>query len=159
MNRCTTRSDNVRKSAIIVAETARSARRSPTDMPMPAVTHMRAAVVNPETPYFDRKMVPAPIKPIPGIICAAIRAGSPTPNSVTLSYESTAKRQLPMLMSEKVRILGSLPAISRSTPIRTPRRAATSSGVLKPFWTWWSNESIILVCYHRAGLVIRSIRN
>ena len=113
--------------AIIVAELAKSTLSSPTAMPIPAVTHMSAAVVNPDTPCFERKIVPAPRKPIPGIIWAAIRLGSPMWYSWKVSSESTAKRQLPVAIRAKVRMLGSLPAISRSTPIRAPRKAAIKS--------------------------------
>ena len=45
-----------------VADIPRCARPSPTAMPMPAVIHINAAVVNPETPCFERKIVPAPRK-------------------------------------------------------------------------------------------------
>ncbi len=123
----------MRKSAKRVAETARSERLSPTAMPIPAVTHIKAAVVNPDTPCFERKIVPAPMKPIPGMICAAIREGSPIPNSDKLCHDSMANRQLPMLISEKVRMLGSLPAISRSIPMSTPSTAESNRGPLNGF--------------------------
>lgn len=112
---------------MIVAEVARSVRLNPTAMPTPAVTHISAAVVKPDTPYLPRKIVPAPRNPIPGIICAAMRPGSPIWYSLKVSNERMAKRQLPRAISEKVRMLGSFPASSRSTPIRAPRNAAMKS--------------------------------
>ena len=114
-----------------VPEIAKSVRCKPTAIPMPAVIHKRAAVVKPDTPYLERKIVPAPIKPMPGIICAAIRAGSPIPYCSNELEETSAKRQLPMLISANVRMLGSFPAISRSTPISTPRKAAVKREMLK----------------------------
>ena len=37
---------------------------------------MEAAVVSPETMFWRTKITPAPMKPIPETICAAMREGS-----------------------------------------------------------------------------------
>ena len=46
-------------------------------MPMAATSHTAAAVVRPEILLPSRKIAPAPKKPTPDTICAAIRPGSP----------------------------------------------------------------------------------
>lgn len=128
--------------AIKVAERARSTLSSPTAIPIPAVTHIRAAVVKPETPYLERKIVPAPRKPIPGIICAAIREGSPILKVFNDCQERRANIQLPRLIRANVLILGSLPASSLSMPIIAPKTAAIISGRLKPLASSWKNSVI-----------------
>ena len=45
-------------------------------MPIPAATKMVAAEVNPDTDPLSCRIEPAPIKPMPGMICAAMRVGS-----------------------------------------------------------------------------------
>ena len=50
---------------------------TPTAMPMTAVTKMQAAVVMPETPSAVLMISPAPMKPMPVRIWAAMRPGSP----------------------------------------------------------------------------------
>ncbi len=50
---------------------------APTAMPMLAITKMVAALVMPSTAPRSRITTPAPMKPMPGIICAAMRVWSP----------------------------------------------------------------------------------
>ena len=47
----------------------------PAAMPIPATDHRLAAVVSPRIWPRDWRIVPAPMKPIPDTICAAIRVG------------------------------------------------------------------------------------
>jgi len=73
--------------------TSDESRYSPEPKPIPtaAVTHKVAAVVNPftENPFF--KIVPAPRKPIPETICAAILPGSPPLPANTVTDNSVRK--------------------------------------------------------------------
>jgi XTP/dITP diphosphohydrolase len=96
-------------------------------MPMPAVTHISAAVVSPEIPFVERKIAPAPRKPIPVTTCDAILPGSAPPAIYEASIETIENMQLPRLISAKVRRLGSFPDISLSNPIIAPRPDAATS--------------------------------
>ena len=69
-------------------------------MPIAAVAHKPAAVVNPITPDDWRKITPAPIKPIPIAMAIIIREGSKLipvlpKKELNNSKEIMVKRQVP----------------------------------------------------------------
>src|SRR3954466_9753848 len=103
-------------------------------MPIPATSQSVAAVVRPRTDSPWRMMAPAPRKPIPLTICAAIRVGSvrtSTPPLVTNSLnpyaETSVKSAEPTETTRCVRNPACRSRSSRSRPTAPPRRAATRS--------------------------------
>src|SRR6266705_506999 len=71
------------------------------------------------------RMVPAPMKPMPGRIWAATRAGSP--RVAAMWRESTVKNVAPVQMRMLVRRPAGLPLSSRSRPIAPPNTTASRS--------------------------------
>src|SRR5688572_20702731 len=103
-------------------------------MPMPATSQSVAAVVRPRTVRPWRMMAPAPRKPIPVTICAAMRVGSnmiPSRweklQSVHAYAETRKKSAEPSETSRCVRSPASRSRSSRSRPIAPPSAAATNS--------------------------------
>src|SRR4051794_8490787 len=103
-------------------------------MPMPATTHRLPAVVRPRTERPSRMIAPAPRKPIPVTICAAIRVGSALMTASPLARnswnpyaETIVKSAEPSATSRCVRIPASRSRSSRSTPTAPPSAAATAS--------------------------------
>src|ERR671924_224197 len=103
-------------------------------MPIAATTQSVAAVVRPRTARPCRMIAPAPRKPIPVTICAAIRVGSarttaaPEARKAWNPYaETIVKRADPSATSRCVRRPASRSRSSRSTPIRPPSMAASAS--------------------------------
>lgn len=94
-------------------------------MPTPAAYQMLAAVVTFVTFRLlsDFRMIPAPKKPMPDTICAAIRLGSP------LLSELDKKANIidPDITSVCVLIPAGFPLSSRSAPISSPQTTATVS--------------------------------
>src|SRR5215831_16203582 len=72
-------------------------------MPMEATTKIVAAVVSPVTLPFSWRIDPAPMKPMPGMIWAAIRVRSPRPNSEARSKERIVNMAAPKQMNMLVR--------------------------------------------------------
>src|SRR5439155_742223 len=68
---------------IAVAKAATKYIPDPSAIPTPATTQIVAAVVSPSTNPCECKTAPAPRKPIPEMIWAAIRVGSPPSNCAT----------------------------------------------------------------------------
>src|SRR5581483_7971312 len=108
-------------------------------MPIAATTQSVAAVVRPRTDRPSRMIAPAPRKPIPVTICAAIREGSArttlpplTRNSWKPYAETIVKSAEPSETSRCVRTPASRSRSSRSKPISAPsthakaRRASAS---------------------------------
>src|SRR5581483_1727732 len=102
-------------------------------MPIAPTTHSVAAVVNPRTDSPSRMIAPAPRKPMPVTICAAIRVGSvrtTLPPLVRKSWkpyaETIVKSAAPSETRRCVRTPASRSRISRSTPTAAPRPAARS---------------------------------
>src|SRR3954453_23886595 len=100
-------------------------------MPIAATTQRVAAVVSPRTEGPWRMIAPAPRKPMPVTICAAIRVGSARTtdwpearNSWNPYAETIVKRADPTETSRWVRRPASRSRSSRSTPIRPPSTAA-----------------------------------
>src|SRR5689334_5077458 len=97
-------------------------------MPIAAATQSVAAVVRPRTDSPWRMIAPAPRKPIPVTICAAIRVGSTrTPQSANPYAETRVKSADPTHTSRWVRSPACRSRSSRSSPIRPPSAAATKS--------------------------------
>src|ERR671928_148796 len=103
-------------------------------MPIAAATHSVAAVVRPRTERPWRMIAPAPRKPIPVTICAAIRVGSaritlvPEVRNAWKPYaETIVKSAEPSETSRCVRRPASRSRSSRSSPIAAPRAAASAS--------------------------------
>src|SRR3954471_5146573 len=101
-------------------------------MPIPATSQSVAAVVRPRTDNPWRMMAPAPRKPIPLTICAAIRVGSvrtSTPPLVTNSLnpyaETSVKSADPTQTTRCVRNPACRSRSSRSRPMAPPSAAAT----------------------------------
>src|SRR6476661_5296489 len=119
------------KSVVIAAGPYQPA---PEAIPIAATTHSVAAVVSPRTEKPCRMIAPAPRKPTPVTICAAIRVGSvrtmfppPTRNSWKPYAETSVKRQEPTETSRCVRKPASRSRSSRSRPTAPPRPAATTT--------------------------------
>ncbi|MNL64474.1 hypothetical protein D3C87_1886920 [compost metagenome] len=87
-------------------------------MPIPtaAVTHTIAAVVIPTTRLFSRKMIPAPMKPMPVTMLAAIR-----PASELILMERIVNSVDPIAIRMSVRNPADLLRYSRSAPMIPPR--------------------------------------
>src|SRR6266540_7497783 len=103
-------------------------------MPIAATTHRLAAVVRPRTERPWRMIAPAPRKPIPVTICAAILVGSmrttfaPEFRKSWNPYAPTIVNSAePSATSRWVRRPASRSRSSRSTPIRPPSSAASAS--------------------------------
>src|ERR671934_1696890 len=103
-------------------------------IPIAATTHSVAAVVSPRTDSPWRMIAPAPRKPIPVTICAAIRVGSarttldPEARNAWKPYaETIVKSAEPSETSRCVRRPASRSLISRSSPIAAPSAAASAS--------------------------------
>src|SRR5438128_3700536 len=103
-------------------------------MPIAATTHSVAAVVSPRTERPCRMIAPAPRKPMPVTICAAMRVGSarttlePDSRKASKPYAPTiVKSAEPSATSRCVRSPASRSRSSRSTPIKPPSTAASAS--------------------------------
>src|SRR5919198_2782871 len=103
-------------------------------MPIAAATHSVAAVVSPRTEMPWRMIAPAPRKPIPVTICAAIRVGSARTtwsplvrNSRKPYAETIVNSAEPRHTSMCVRNPASRSRSSRSKPIAPPSAAARAS--------------------------------
>src|SRR5437588_2070374 len=90
---------------------------------MEATTNKVAAVVSPVTPPLECRIDPAPIKPIPGMICAAIRALSP---GGAISAESMVNIAAPKQINMLVRRPAGRCFSSRSRPMMPPSAAASN---------------------------------
>jgi hypothetical protein len=112
--------------------------RKPTATPMAATTQIVAAVVRPVTCSPSRMMAPAPRKPMPETIWAAMRVMS-APEAAASSREMIANRQDPRQIRMLVRRPAALSLSSRSRPMEAPRARATerlskswANGVMAP---------------------------
>ena len=100
--------------------------------PTAATTHTPAAVVSPCTASRRTKMRPAPMKPMPETIWAAIRDGSSTTRSRLMMsqkpyFEISMKSAEPRPTRVWVRIPAALLRHSRSTPMRAESTKASAS--------------------------------
>src|SRR5262249_43270544 len=99
---------------------------APTAIPIAATSQRVAAVVRPRTESPWRMMAPAPRKPIPVTICAAIRVGSTLiPQSLKPYADTSVNSADPTHTSRWVRSPAWRSRISRSSPIAAPSAAAT----------------------------------
>src|SRR5436189_1859506 len=103
-------------------------------MPIAATSQRVAAVVSPRTERPWRMIAPAPRKPIPLTICAAIRVGSirayawPAATKSLKPYaETSVKSAEPRQTTRCVRSPAPRSRSSRSMPIAPPSTAATDS--------------------------------
>src|SRR6478609_3175187 len=103
-------------------------------MPIAATTQRVAAVVSPRTDSPERMIAPAPRKPMPVTICAAIRDGSvrtmfpPLVRNSWNPYADTIVNSAePSETSRCVRIPASRSRSSRSNPITAPSPQANRS--------------------------------
>src|SRR5439155_11947704 len=103
-------------------------------IPIAATTQSVAAVVRPRMERPSRMIAPAPRKPIPVTICAAMRVGSARttfPPFVRNSWKPYAETIVnsaePSETSRCVRIPASRSRTSRSAPIAAPSKAAIAS--------------------------------
>ena len=99
----------------------------PQAMPTEATTKSVAAVVSPLTLPLACRMDPAPMKPMPGMICAAMRVWSPMPHSAARSLERTVNMAEPKQINILVRRPAGRRLIARSSPMMPPRTAASVS--------------------------------
>src|SRR5262249_1716993 len=90
----------------------------------PAVAQMVAAVVIPMTAEGSRTIDPAPRKPTPVTIWAAMRAGSLLASAGLT--EAMVKMAAPTQMSTRVRRPAGFSLRSRSAPTMAPQRKATA---------------------------------
>jgi hypothetical protein len=90
--------------------------------PMAAVTQRLEAVVMPFTLSFSAQIVPAPMKPIPATMPAAILA-----RSIAKLMETVVNRHEPSKTGMWVRQPTGLQAISRSMPTNAPNSTAKSN--------------------------------
>src|SRR5438094_1539313 len=102
-------------------------------MPIAATTQSVAAVVRPRTDSPSRMIAPAPRKPMPVTICAAMRVGSarttdpPCVRNAWKPYaETIVKSAEPSETSRCVRIPASRSRSSRSKPTAAPSPPATA---------------------------------
>src|SRR5437763_7452461 len=102
-------------------------------MPIAATTHSVAAVVSPRTDRPSRMIAPAPRKPMPVTICAAIRVGSARTteppfvrNSWKPKAETIVNSAEPSDTNKWVRIPASRSRSSRSKPTAAPSPPATA---------------------------------
>src|SRR5690606_3817064 len=109
---------------------------APHAMPIAAVIHTEAAVVRPLTASFLTKMTPAPRKPIPATICAAMREGSRVTSGPRIAWKPYAETRVNMAEPRPTSVWVRNPALfnrrERSTPIATEStkaRARSSSSV------------------------------
>src|SRR3954469_15373594 len=97
-------------------------------MPIAATSHSVAAVVSPRTERPCRMIAPAPRKPIPVTIWAAMRVGSTrTPKFAKPYAETSVNNADPTETTRCVRSPACRSRSSRSKPIAPPRSAATRS--------------------------------
>src|SRR5436305_7955090 len=103
-------------------------------MPIAATTQRLAAVVSPRIDKPSRMIAPAPRKPMPVTICAAIRVGSARTTDAPLARnswkpyaETIVKSADPSDTSRCVRMPASRSRSSRSKPISPPSAQAKSS--------------------------------
>src|SRR5467141_2566719 len=97
----------------------------PTTIPIAATTQMVAAVVKPLTSDPVRRMAPAPRKPTPVTICAAMRVGS-TRLPKMGSRPTVVNRHAPTPTSAIVRMPAGWPWYSRSEPMKIARMRVTT---------------------------------
>src|SRR5829696_4403090 len=114
-----------------VAETAARNMPPPTASPTAATAQMLAAVVSPLTTSLRKMIVPAPMKPMPLATWAATREGSRmTWRSLRMSenpkIDTTMKRADPSETRAWVLIPAAHSNLSRSSPTRQPKTAATT---------------------------------
>src|SRR4051794_6277836 len=96
-------------------------------MPIAATSHSVAAVVSPRTERPCRMIAPAPRKPIPVTIWAAMRVGSTrTPKFAKPYAETSVNNADPSETTRCVRSPACRSRSSRSSPIAPPRAAATN---------------------------------
>src|SRR6266576_4727667 len=97
-------------------------------MPIAATSQSDAAVVSPRTERPWRMIAPAPRKPIPVTICAAMRVGSTLAPKLLKPYaETSVKSAEPTETTRCVRSPACRSRSSRSSPIAPPSAAATKS--------------------------------
>src|SRR5689334_18796102 len=103
-------------------------------MPIAATTHSVAAVVSPRTDSPSRMIAPAPRKPMPVTIWAAIRVGSARTTAPPLARnswkpkaETIVKSAEPIDTRRWVRMPASRSRSSRSNPITAPSAPASAS--------------------------------
>src|SRR6266550_1516688 len=95
-------------------------------MPIAATSQSDAAVVSPRTERPWRMIAPAPRKPIPVTICAAMRVGSTLAPKLLKPYaETSVKSAEPTQTTRCVRSPACRSRSSRSSPMAPPRAAAT----------------------------------
>src|SRR5579864_3946117 len=95
-------------------------------MPSDAATQIVDAVVSPRTSSPWRRMLPAPRKPTPVTICAAIRVGSTDLGKSGIN-PSPVNMHEPALISANVRSPAGCPRNSRSAPMQRPSNSATET--------------------------------
>src|SRR6185437_2027582 len=100
-------------------------------MPIAAVTQIVADVVRPWTSALPRRMAPAPRKPMPVTICAAIRSEVPPPFAKAI--ETIVNSAEPRPISVIVRRPAGLWWYSRSRPSAALSPAASSSRITRTF--------------------------
>ena len=121
------------KTMSTVVTTATNQAPAPAAMPTPAVAQRLAAVVRPRTDVPYLRIAPAPRKPMPETIWAAIREGSVgiepfgAGGASKKKIERTVKAADPSETSRCVRIPAGWAWISRSRPIAAPRTEATTN--------------------------------
>src|SRR2546430_16526312 len=98
----------------------------PTAIPSEATTQIIAAVVRPRTSSPCLRMLPAPRKPTPVTIWAAIRVGSTVLPKIGIRPSPVNKHE-PAPMSAIVRIPAAWPLIERSVPSGRPITSATKT--------------------------------
>src|SRR5579864_153420 len=96
-------------------------------MPMDATTKMVAAVVRPVTPPVRAWIIePAPMKPMPGMICEAMRVPSPLPSLPASCMERMVNSAAPKEINILVRSPAGRRLSSRSRPMNPPSTAASN---------------------------------
>src|SRR5438067_1120392 len=102
---------------------------APAGIPTAAFTQIVAAVVIPWTLLPLLRIDPAPRKPMPLTICAAMRSGVPPARAS--SMDTTVNKAEPTAMSMFVRRPAAFCRSSRSTPMAAPRPAASRRRSIK----------------------------